>query len=321
MTRLLRTSLLFVLLVWFAEPVDAREEFLRMLQDDPFRLTEAAVCGSCHVSDNGAGELNEFGGAFDDAGQTITPMLRVGFPDLFGFYSTRLSDGSSFHYSDPESNFVVFERGEGKYLIDLVTLTEEPEEIIPPPANRMSFFVTSEGKGNGGHLEGLGGADRHCQRLAEAVGAAEQTWRAYLSTSFGEKPAVNAGDRIGTGPWFNAKGQLIARGVADLHQANRLSKKTVMNEKGELVNGRGDEPNRHDVLTGTLPDGTAAIGSNCNNWTSASEGSATVGHHDREGGGDNGSSWNSAHESLGCSQEDYRKSGGDGLFYCFAVRK
>ena len=320
MTRLLRTCFLFGFLGWLAAPADAREEFLRKLQNDPFLLNELAVCATCHASETGGGALNAFGSAFDDAGQTITPMLRASFPEHFGFYSTKLADGSTFHFSDPENQHVVFEREEERYLIDLAALTEKPEDIIPPAANRMSFFLTSVGKGNGGHLEGLAGADRHCQELAEAVGAADQTWRAYLSTSFLERPAVNAGDRIGTGPWFNAKGRLVARGVADLHANNRLEKMTVLNEKGDVVNGRGDEPNRHDILTGSLPDGTAAVSENCNNWTSSNDGVAVVGHHDREGGGENGTSWSSAHASRGCSQEDFRASGGDGLFYCFAIR-
>ena len=293
---------------------------MRQLEADPFRSTETVQCGSCHVSETGAGELNEFGSAFDDAGQAITPMLRASFPDQFGFYSTKLADGSTFHFSDPDSQHVVFEREEEKYVIDLAAITVKPEDIIPPAANRMTFFLTSVPKGNGGHLEGLAGADRHCQTLAEAVDAGDLTWRAYLSTSFGDRPAVNAGDRIGTGPWFNAKGQLVARGVSELHAKNRLTKMSVLNEKGEVVNGRGDDPNRHDILTGSLADGTAAVGKNCNNWTSSSEGTAMVGHHDREGGGDNGSSWNSSHESRGCSQESFRASGGDGLFYCFAIR-
>ena len=145
-------------------------------------------------------------------------------------------------------------------------------------------------------------------------------WRAYLSTSFGGRAAVHAGDRIGTGPWFNAKGHLVGRGVADLHSENKLSKMTVLDENGQPVNGRGDTPNRHDILTGSLPDGTAAIGQNCNNWTSSTEGTAMVGHHDREGGGDSGASWNAAHASRSCSQEDLQATGGDGLFYCFALR-
>ena len=321
MNRRQGTVLLCGALVAVAAAAEAREEFLRKLEADPFRSAET-VCGSCHVSETGGGELNEFGSAFDDEGQAVTPMLRASFPDQFGFYSTKLADGSTFHFSDPDSELVVFEREGEKYVIDLAAITIKPEDIIPPPANRMTFFVTSVGMGNGGHLEGLAGADRHCQALAEAVGAGSETWRAYLSTSFGDRAAVNAGDRIGTGPWFNAKGQLLARGVAELHAESRFSKETVLNEKGEIVNGRGDEPNRHDILTGSLSDGTAAIGKNCNNWTSSSDdATAMVGHHDREGGGEAGSSWSSAHESRGCSQEAFQASGGDGLFYCFALRR
>ena len=292
-----------------------------MLREDPFRMSESVTCAACHVSETGGDGLNDFGTAFDDAGQTITALLRASFPDRFGFYSTKLADGSAFHFADPESKVVVFERDEEKYLIDLEEVAIKPEDIIPPPANRMSFFITSEGKRRGGHLEGLAGADRHCQELAEAVGAGDLTWRAYLSTSFGDRPAVNAGDRIGPGPWFNAKGRLVARGVSDLHRDGNdwLDKESALDERGEMVNGRGDEPNRHDILTGTLSDGTAAVGLNCNNWTSSTDGTAMVGHHDREGGGESGSSWNSAHESQGCSQEDLRATGGDGLFYCFAI--
>ncbi len=321
MTRSAGALLTLTLLAGLVSPSDAREELLTKFQNDPFRLPSADGCLVCHDNEDGTGTLNDFGSAFEDEDQTITPRLRASFPDLFGFYSTRLADGSAFHFSDPENQFVVFERDEDKYLIDLEVLTAKPVEVIPPAANRMTFFLTSEGPGNGGHLEGLAGADRHCHALAEAVGAGDETWRAYLSTSFGDRPAVNAGDRIGSGPWFNAKGALVARGVADLHNGNSLTRENILNEKGEMVNGRNDEPNRHDILTGSLPDGTAAVGSNCNNWTSSSEGSATVGHHDREGGGDNGSSWNSAHPSRGCSQEDLRASGGDGLFYCFALRE
>ena len=209
---------------------------------------------------------------------------------------------------------------EEKFLLDLVALSEVPEEVLPPPANRMTFFLTSEGPGNGGHLEGLAGADRYCQSLAEGVNAGDRTWRAYLSTSFQGSAAIHAGNRIGTGPWFNAKGQLVARGVVDLHQNNKLTKQTVLSEKGESINGREDDPNRHDVITGSLSDGTAAIDQDCNNWTSSDEGTAMVGHHDRVGGGENGSSWNSAHPSRGCSQEQFQASGGDGLFYCFALK-
>ncbi len=190
--------------------------------------------------------------------------------------------------------------------------------------SRMSFFLTSAGPGKGADLGGLAGADRHCQMLAAAVGLGNRTWRAYLSTSAsGDQAAVNARDRIGGGPWYNSKGVRIALNVADLHSdSNNLTKETQVNEKGEVVNGRGDTPNRHDILTGSELDGTAFSGdadTTCQNWTSSGEGSARVGHHDRMGGGEHSSSWNSAHGSRGCSQENLRGTGGDGLFYCFAI--
>jgi hypothetical protein len=189
----------------------------------------------------------------------------------------------------------------------------------------MSFFITSVGPGNGADLGGLVGADSQCQALAAAVGAGDLEWRAYLSTINPDGTAAeHARDRIGSGPWYNAKGVMVAESVADLHSDNnKLSKENSLNEKGEVVNGRGDQPNRHDILTGSQLDGTAHTGegyTNCGNWTSSGEGSARVGHHDRTGGGDNPTSWNSAHNSRGCSQENLRGSGGDGLFYCFAAR-
>jgi hypothetical protein len=189
----------------------------------------------------------------------------------------------------------------------------------------MSFFITSAGPGNGAALGGVAGADAHCAKLAGAVGAGNRSWRAYLSVSAsGSQPAVNARDRIGSGPWYNAKGERIAQNVDDLHSdKNNLTKQTQLNEKGEVVNGRGDTPNRHDILTGSQLDGTAfAAGKDttCGNWTSSGEGSAQVGHHDRQGGGQNPTSWNSAHASSGCSQEKLRGTGGDGLFYCFASK-
>jgi hypothetical protein len=192
-------------------------------------------------------------------------------------------------------------------------------------ASQMTFFITSAGPGNGANLGGLTGADAQCQKLAAAAGAGSRTWRAYLSTtgSGGQKP-VNARDRIGTGPWRNAKGVQVATSVADLHSdKNNLTKETQLNEKGEVVNGRGDTPNRHDILTGSQLDGTAftdAEDHTCQNWTGSGDGSAQVGHHDRQGGGQNPTSWNSAHASRGCSQENLRGTGGDGLFYCFAEK-
>jgi hypothetical protein len=192
----------------------------------------------------------------------------------------------------------------------------------PPP---IGFFITSAGPGKGADLGGLEGADKHCQALATAVGGGNRVWHAYLSTSpAGSSPAVNARDRIGTGPWANAKGVIVAQTVAELHgEDSKLGKETSLTEKGEVVSGRGDTPNRHDILTGSQLDGTAfTSGENltCQNWTSGGEGSAQVGHHDRQGGGANPTSWNSAHASRGCSQENLRGTGGDGLFYCFAIK-
>lgn len=178
----------------------------------------------------------------------------------------------------------------------------------------MSFFITSENPGQGADLGGLEGADAHCTALAQAAGSTRKTWAAYLSTS-----AENARDRIGTGPWVNAKGVMVATDVDNLHgEANTLGKETSLSETGEVINGRGDTPNRHDILTGSGLDGTLS-GDACAGWTSSGEGSAMVGHHDRTGGGDNPTSWNSAHGSRGCSLEALRGTGGDGLFYCFAV--
>jgi hypothetical protein len=187
----------------------------------------------------------------------------------------------------------------------------------------LSFFITSVGSGDGANLGGLAGADAHCQKLAAAVGAGGRTWRAYLSGTENGKP-VNAKDRIGAGPWFNAKGEQIAVNVAELHsEAAKTGKEGSLTEKGEIVPGRGDKPNQHDILTGSQMDGTAFTDGQdhtCNNWTSNSTGSAQVGHHDRQGGGANPTSWNSAHASKGCSQQNLIATGGAGYFYCFAAK-
>ncbi|MEP1516033.1 MAG: hypothetical protein ABJK32_08200 [Nitratireductor sp.] len=182
--------------------------------------------------------------------------------------------------------------------------------------NAMSFFITSAGPGNGADLGGLAGADAHCASLAAAAGATGKTWRAYLSTD-----TENARDRIGAGPWHNAKGDKIADDVAALHSdANAISKQSGLDESGAMVNGRGDQPNRHDILTGSNPDGTAPAAT-CANWTASGDGQAIVGHHDRMGLRDDApsKSWNSSHPSRGCSQEALRSTGGGGLFYCFAT--
>jgi hypothetical protein len=188
-----------------------------------------------------------------------------------------------------------------------------------------SFFVSSTGSGRGADLGGLAGADRLCTSLATAAGAGNRTWRAYLSTQAGAGgPAVNARDRIGTGPWRNAKGVVIAQNVTELHGANNLTKQTALTEKGEVVNGRGDTPNMHDILTGSQPDGTAIAGSvdtTCGNWTKSGDGSAIVGHHDRTGLNESAEakSWNSSHPTKGCSQDALKGTGGNGYFYCFAA--
>ena len=188
----------------------------------------------------------------------------------------------------------------------------------------MSFFVTSSGNGNGANYGGLDGADRHCQTLATAAGAGGKTWRAYLSTTAtGGSAAVHARDRIGTGPWRNAEGVVIARDVEDLHgPGNHIDKKTALTEKGGVVSGRGDSPNMHDILTGSTPDGRTSDAT-CSNWTSSStEGAATVGHHDRMGLDESAAakSWNSSHDTRGCSQDALKATGGAGLLYCFAVK-
>jgi len=186
----------------------------------------------------------------------------------------------------------------------------------------MGFFVTSVGVGNGGDLGGIDGADAHCQSLAEDAGAGNRTWRAYLSTEAANGRGVSARQRIGLGPWYNANGDLIASNPGDLHLYNQsISKFTAVDENGDLINGVGDSPNRHDMLTGSMADGMAffpdADDHTCSNWTSSDEGSAMLGHHDRHGGGN--VSWNAAHASRSCSQADLRATGGDGLFYCFAA--
>lgn len=200
-------------------------------------------------------------------------------------------------------------------------------------ANDMSFFITSAGPGNGANLGGLAGADAHCSKLAKSAGATKTDWKAYLSTTpiFDRSvkppkvtPGVNARDRIGTGPWYNAKGEMIAKDVDDLHANAKINKKAGLDEKGNEVNGRGDKPNRHDILTGSGPLGrysTAGGDTTCKNWTADAKGSAIVGHHDRVGLNDswNMLSWNTSHGTRGCGQGDLKKTGGDGLFYCFAA--
>lgn len=195
---------------------------------------------------------------------------------------------------------------------------------VAAQAATFSFFLTSRGVGNGAALGGLRGADQHCQALAYELGFGDTVWRAYLSAvATADRPAVNARDRIGSGPWYNHRGDLIARDVTDLHSENaNLTKESILTEQGRPSNGRGDTPNQHDILTGSNADGTVYTGGGttaCGNWTSNGEGTARVGHHDRQGGGENPTSWNSAHDSRGCSQENLVATGGNGYFLCFGA--
>jgi hypothetical protein len=223
------------------------------------------------------------------------------------------------------------------WLVAAAGLTALAGCATPPSpqasAKDMTFFVTSVGPGKGANLGGLAGADQHCQALAKAAGAGDKTWHAYLSTqapALNDPNFVNARDRIGTGPWQNAKGVVIARNVEELHSsANNVTKQTALDEKGQIVNGRTEKPNKHDMLTGSRPDGTAFAGApfgdmTCGNWTKGgTEGSAMLGHHDRSGPIDPtpwSVSWNSSHPTRGCDPEGLRSTGGDGLFYCFAVK-
>jgi len=186
----------------------------------------------------------------------------------------------------------------------------------------MGFFVTSVGMGDGANLGGLEGADAHCALLAKAAGSKGRIWRAYLSTQVEGKRGISARDRIGLGPWYNAAGELIASDLDDLHISPNIVMRTALDENGNRIKGRGDKPNEHDILTGTKADGTAYFpwekgDKTCSNWTSNDRGSATVGHHDRHGGGN--TSWNAAHNSRGCGQDNLRSTGGNGYFYCFAA--
>ena len=211
-------------------------------------------------------------------------------------------------------------------LLGACSPTMPAPPVAKPSMSPMSFFVTSNNPGQGADFGGLAGADAYCQKLASTAGAGDKTWRAYLSTTpEAGKPAVNARDRIGRGPWLNAKGLLMAASVDDLHGPNnKLSKQNSLTEKGEIVSGRGDPVNLHDILTGSTADGradTSAPDTTCGNWTKSGEGSAIVGHHDRMGLNDlpPAKSWNMSHPTRGCGMEALKATGGGGLLYCFAV--
>jgi hypothetical protein len=306
MLRGLGAALIAIVVLGVFQPVAARPEYLAKYQADPFRRPEVDGCGTCHVKSEGGGARNDFGTAFQAASQEITPLLRASFPQQFKFDTAKLPDGSAFLLSDPQSKFVVFERQNQRVLINLAEVSAPKTTPVPLAENRMGFFVTSTGLDHGGQIGGLAGADRYCQDLAKAAGAGERTWRAYLSTSFQGKPAVNAGDRIGSGPWFNAKGVLVARGPVDLHTKGRFRPEVVLTEKGEMLSPSGS--GEVDVLTGTMPNGSAAIGQNCENWTNATSGETQV--------GDLATSWNSA-RVMSCNQQTAEKRA---RLYCFAAK-
>jgi hypothetical protein len=302
MIRGVGALLLLVFVLGLCQSVSARPDYLVRFQADPFRRAEVDGCGTCHVNQSGGGARNDFGNAFDAAAREITPMLRATFPQHFAFESATLPDGSTFAFSDPQSKFAVFEREKQRVLVDLSAISAPAAAPVPAAANRMSVFVTSKGPAKGGELGGLAGADRLCQDLATAVGAGDRTWRAYLSTSFQGKPAVNAGDRIGNGPWYNAKGILVAKGSVDLHTNAQIRAERILTEKGEAPGASGAAP---AILTGSLPNGTAAVETTCQNWTSAAEGEATV--------GDLAGAWNSA-RTVSCAIPQAA------ALYCFAAR-
>lgn len=306
MIRGVGAVILFIFVVGLVQSVSARPDYLARFQADPFRRADVDGCGTCHVNTAGGGARNDFGNAFDAASREITPMLRASFPQHFAFESATLPDGSTFAFSDPQSKFAVFERQTERVLVDLAALAAPAAAPVPAAANRMSVFVTSTGPAKGGELGGLAGADRLCQELAAAAGAGDRAWRAYLSTSFQGKAAVNAGDRIGSGPWYNAKGLLLAKGTVDLHANPQIRPDVILTEQGDAPGKNGAAP---AVLTGSLPNGTAAVGTNCSNWTSAAESEATV--------GDPAGSWNSA-RTVSCAAS--APSAEPTALYCFAAK-
>lgn len=298
-------ALLFALLVGgVSSPVSARPEYLVRFQSDPQRRAEVDGCATCHVASTGGGARNDFGSAFEAAGREITPLLRAGFPRHFDFKTVTLASGAVLAFSDPQSKVVVVERDHQRFAAELA-LTALKAAPLPPPPNRMTFFISSRGVETFDRLGGLAGADRFCQMLAKDAGADDRSWRAYLSTSFQDKPAVNAGDRIGAGPWYNAKGKLVARGPADLHATSRLSPELALTEKGDFVGSLGTAP----VATGSLPNGIAAVAKNCRNWTS-SVNEETV-------GGDPLTMWNSG---TGISCNGAAQGAQPPRLYCFAAK-
>ena len=301
-------SVLFLCAAGLFDAAWARPEYLAKFQADPYRRPEVDGCGTCHVNPNGGGARNDFGTAFQAATDDITPLLRSTFPKHFEFETVKLPDGAAFHFSDPQGTFAVIERAGQRVVLNLVELSAPKAAPLPPPANRMSFFVTSKGFTSPSVVGGLAGADRHCQSLAKAAGAGDRDWRAYLSTSYRGEAAVNAGDRIGAGPWFNAKGVRVANGPIDLHVNHRAVGDVVFTETGETFGARRAGAERITVLTGSNADGTAAIDKNCGNWTTPS-GEAVV--------GDPTAAWNSA-GAISCTTGAADQPTPQLRLYCFA---
>lgn len=285
-----------------ATPAEARPDYLVKFQNDALRKPGVDGCGTCHVKPEGGGARNDFGAAFDAANRDLTPLLRAAFPQYFAVETAKLPDGTTFFMADPASRVVVVEREQQRVVVAVADIATPKAAPLPPAATRMTFFVTSRGIERGGHLGGLAGADRVCQDLAKAAGAGDRTWRAYLSTAFRKASAVNAGDRIGPGPWHNAAGALVARGAVDLHQRPTLPAGLLQTETGEAV------PGAALVVTGTLANGTAALDQTCDNWTSTT-GTAAAGRADGP--------WNGGH-TVNCAAAPPGTPAP--RLYCFAAK-
>ena len=298
--------LVFAILVALGQPLAARPEYLTRYQSDPMRRAEIDGCATCHVAQTGGGARNEFGRAFEAALLQFTPLLRASHPQYFKFDSIKLADGGVLSFSDPTSKLVVVERKDQRFAAELAALTAVRAAPPPPAANRMTFFVTSQAPASFDRFGGLAGADRHCYALAKSVGADDRVWRAYLSTSVGDKAAVNAGDRIGPGPWYNAKGMIVARGAADLHARPTLPPELLLSEKGEPI---ATAKERVTIVTGTLANGTAAVGKNCQNWTAAEGGEAVAANPL--------STWNSG-ITVSCNASSEQPAAP--RLYCFAAK-
>lgn len=291
---------MLALVVAATPPLAARPDYMVKFQADPMRRASVNGCGTCHVKPDGGGARNDFGAAFDAANRDITPLLRASFPQQFDVAAAKLPDGTTFYMADPASRVVVMEREKQKVVVSVAELAAPKTAPLPPASNRMTFFVSSRGVAKGGHLGGLAGADRLCQDLAKAAGAGDRTWRAYLSTGFKGAASVNAGDRIGGGPWHNAKGELVARGPLDLHQRGTLPAGVFLTESGQPV------ADGTPVLTGTAATGLASVDKTCGNWTSERDGEAAIGRV--------GAAWN-AGASLSCA------AAAEGpRLYCFAAK-